>query len=76
MTLSNGSVQVDHISDLAALEKKKVKFWKGFQFKLKNGKKVEFYPLHNKGDSGPDEAAAAVEKAIRDMASQHNVTLK
>jgi len=88
LTVNNGSVQFHSgsegkdssfdfpISDLASLEKKKFKFWKGFQFKLKNGKKCDFYPFYSQRTSGPDEAAAALEKAIREMASQHNVVLK
>jgi hypothetical protein len=61
---------------LASFEKKKFKYWKGFQFKLKNGKKIEFYPFYDKKTSGPDEAAAQVEKAIRDLASQNGVILR
>ena len=80
LTLGNGSVLVDpppaefQIAELASLERKKFELWKGFKFKLKNGKKLEFYPFHNK-DSGTDEAAT-LEKAIRDMAAQHGVVLK
>jgi hypothetical protein len=82
LTTSNGSVRLDPspfdfpIGDLASFEKKKFKYWKGFQFKLKNGKKIEFYPFYDKRTSGPDEAAAQVEKAIRDLASQNGVILK
>jgi len=80
LTLGNGSVHVDpppvdfQITELAAIERKKFMVWKGFKFKLKNGKKVEFYPLNLKG-SGVDDAAT-IEKAIRDMAAQQGVVLK
>jgi hypothetical protein len=87
LTVANGSVQfrtgTDYqtslfdfpITDLAGLQSKKFKFWKGFQLKLKSGKKWDFYAFYIKGE-GPDEAAAIVEKAIRDLAAQHAVPLK
>jgi len=80
LTLGNGSVHVDpppvdfQITELASLERKKFYGLKGFKFKLKNGKKVEFYPAPYKS-SGPDDAAT-IEKAIRDMAAQQGVLLK
>lgn len=80
LTLGNGSVHVDpppvefQITEVVSVEKKKFYRWKGFKFKLKNGKKVEFYPLLHT-DSG-DDAAATLEKAIRDMAAQQGVVLK
>ena len=88
LTVTNGAVRFQSgsedknssfdfpISDLASLQKKKFKLWNGFQFKLKSGKKYDFYPFYSKNTQGPDEAAATVEKAIRDMAAQHGVVLK
>lgn len=82
LTVSDGSVRLAPspfdfpISDLVSVEKKKFELWKGLQFKLKNGKKIEFYPFYDKKTSGPDQAAAEVEKAIRNMASQQGVVLK
>ena len=87
LTVANGSVQFhtggDYqtslfdfpITELAGLQSKKFKFWKGFQLKLKSGKKWDFYAFYRK-DEGPDQAAAIVEKAIRDLAAQHAVTLQ
>jgi hypothetical protein len=80
LTLGNASVHVDpppvdfQITELASIERKRFIAMNGFQFKLKNGKKVEFYVMRNKG-SGVDDAAT-IEKAIRDMAAQQGVVLK
>ena len=80
LTFGNGSVHIDpppvdfQITEVVSVEKKKFYGLKGFKFKLKNGKKVEFYPVQHT-DSGGD-AAAAIEKAIRDMAAQQGVVLK
>ena len=80
LTLGNGSVHIDpppvdfQITEVVSVEKKKFYGLKGFKFKLKNGKKVEFYPVQHT-DSGGD-AASTIEKAIRDMAAQQGVVLK
>ncbi len=74
LTLGDASVHLDpppvdfQITDLDSMEKKNLHGLKGFRFKLKNGNKVVFYPLSHD--------LAAIEKAIRDMASQHGVVLK
>jgi hypothetical protein len=64
------------IADLAKLVKKRFKYWQGFQFVLKNGKKYEFYPFYDKDNSSAEQAAASLEKVIRDAASQRGIILK